>query len=427
MTKTETPRSKLLDPETARTIIDPSAYGSSGAIIDVHRRLRRENPIARAEIEGYDPFWVLTKHADIREVSQKAEIFPSGVRAVFLVDRAGQQRIRDFSGRDGNLSHSILTMDGPEHMQHRKITQSWFMPRNLKQLEPRLRLLAREHIDRMLAGDGTCDFPADVAVHYPLQVILEIMGIPQSEEPYILQLTRELMGSQDPDYARTAKDRMADNMAGVFTDFHDYFRSVIEDRRASPRDDVATVIANGEVDGEPIALDIAVAYLTTLATAGHDTTSSTLSGAIEGLCAYPDQFAKIKANPDLLSGLVEEALRWTTPIRHFMRTAVAEYTVRDHTFVPGDRLMLNYLSANRDEDVFDDPYSFNIERHPNPHLSFGYGLHGCLGRHLAKLELEIFLGELLPRISSVEQFGSGRELATILMGGLKSLNVRFAA
>jgi cytochrome P450 len=419
---------EVLNPDMARAIIDPAAYGNSGRIFDVHKWLRANNPVARAEIGGYDPFWVLTKHGDIRDVSARSDLFPSGLTTIFLTDKASRQQIRESTGGDPNLSRSILTMDEPEHGKFRRLTQAWFMPRNLKTLENRVRRLARQQVDEMLASDQVGDFAADVAVHFPLRVILEIMGIAQSEEPYVLKLTRELLGAQDPEYSRMGQHvdatKMAADMAKVFADFTRYFTDILEDRRREPRDDVASLIAQGMIDGEPLTATDAVGYYTTLATAGHDTTSSTLAGAIAGLCEFPEELHKAKADSRLIPGLVEEALRWTTPIRHFMRTAAADVEIRGRKIRSGETLMLNYLSGNRDEEIFHDPYLFKIDRRPNPHLALGYGAHMCLGQHLAKMELRIFFEELLPRVSAMTLAGPPHQVDTILIGGLKSLPIR---
>jgi cytochrome P450 len=246
----------------------------------------------------------------------------------------------------------------------------------------------------------------------------------------MLRLTQELFGNQDPDMTRGEAGMLdtelgAQQLFEVFVDFSNYFRQVTEDRRARPRDDVSTVIANGLVDGEPIGDFEAMSYYTIIAAAGHDTTSSSTAGAMWGLCEHPEAFAKVKADPALIPGLVEEGVRWTTPVKHFMRSATADTEVNGRHIAKGDWLMLCYLSGNRDEEVFHTPYRFRVDRDPNRHLGFGYGPHLCLGQHMAKMEMRILFEELIPRLGAVELAGEARMTASNFVSGPKSLPIRF--
>jgi len=417
-----------LSQETSRLLIDPATYGNTGSIVALHRDLRASNPVALAKIDGYSPFWVLTKHADVVYVGARDKLFPSGQRTIFLTDAASEAQIRASTGGDPNMSRSVLTLDEPEHGKYRRVAQAWFMPKNLKTLEARIRELARSYIARMGEGDWEGDFASEIAIRYPLNVILEIMGIAQSEEPYVLKLTQELFGASDPTLSRMGKEvdakQMAAEMAKVFVDFKRYFADLAAERRRNPGDDVASLIVRSTIDGQPMPLADAVDYYQTLATAGHDTTASTLAGAVLALCQNPDELCRVKKNPALIPDLVEESLRWSTPIRHFMRTAVQDVDIRGRKIRAGDGLMLNYLSANRDEEVFEDPFAFRIDRRPNPHVAFGFGAHVCLGLHLAKMELRVFLEEFLARVTSMTLAGKPHQVATILIGGVKSLPIR---
>ena len=328
-----------------------------------------------------------------------------------------------------HLVRALVQMDDPDHSKYRQLTQSWFMPAQLKRLEPKIRALARQAVDDM-ARHTECDFAKDVAALYPLRVIMLILGLPPEDEPRMLRLTQELFGNQDEDMTRGLAG-MNDPTLGVqqlfevFADFSTYFGAVTADRRANPRDDVSTVIANSRIDGQEIGDFEAMSYYTIIATAGHDTTSSTASGAIAGLCANPGEFTKLQANPALIPGLVEEAIRWVTPVRHFMRTATEDTELHGRQITRGDWLMLCYLSGNRDEDVFDEPETFRVDRDPNRHLGFGYGPHLCLGQHMAKMEMRILFEELIPRLEYIELAGEQKNTASNFVSGPKTLPVRY--
>ena len=306
------------------------------------------------------------------------------------------------------------------------------MPANLKKREDAIRTIARRYVDRMADLGGECDFVNDVALYFPLQVVMEILGVPEADEPRMLKLTQELFGAQDPELNRTkqemggadANEALA-NIQAVLMDFFMYFNAITLDRRANPKDDVATVIANSKIDGEEIGGFEAMSYYVIVATAGHDTTSSSTGGGMWALCAFPEQFAKVKADPSLIGGLVDESIRWTTPVKHFMRSATADTELAGRKIAKGDWLMLCYPSGNRDEEVFENPYAFDVTRSPNKHLAFGYGAHLCLGQHLAKMEMKILWEELLPRLQSVAFAGDPKLTKANFVGGPKTLPIRY--
>jgi len=218
---------------------------------------------------------------------------------------------------------------------------------------------------------------------------------------------------------------MSAMMEAVVADFSAYFGAITRDRRRHPRDDLATVFANARIDGEYIPELAATSYYIIVATAGHDTTSSSAAGAIWALAENPGEFAKMKADPTLIPGLIEEAIRWTTPVKHFMRTATEDTELGGRSIAKGDWLMLCYASGNRDEAVFEEPYQFRVDRTPNRHVSFGYGAHLCLGQHLARLELRILFEELLPRLKSLSLDGEVKLTQATFVNGPKRLPIRF--
>jgi cytochrome P450 len=328
-----------------------------------------------------------------------------------------------------HLVRSLVQMDAPDHPKYRALTQAWFMPQNIRKLEDRIREIARASVDRMAATGGQCDFVREVALHYPLHVVMEILGVPEADEPRMLKLTQELFGAGDPELSREADQETAaldlGALQAVVADFYAYFGKISADRRANPAGDLATVIATSQIDGQPISEFEALSYYVIVATAGHDTTSSTTAGALWALAERPHQLAWVKEDLSRVPSLIEEAIRWTTPVKTFMRSATEDTEIGGRAIAKGDWLMLCYASGNRDETVFDDANDFRAERSPNKQLAFGYGAHLCLGQHLARMEMRILYEELLPRLKSVELAGEGRMSLSTFVNGPKSLPIRF--
>jgi hypothetical protein len=413
--------------DIAQAIVDPHTY-ADGRIHKAYQWLRANNPLGVARVEGVDPFWVVTKHADILEVSRQNALFHNGDRATTLTSQAVDAKVRQRTGGSPHLVRSLVQMDAPDHPKYRALTQSWFMPPNIRGLEDRIRTIARASVDRMAATGGTCDFVSEVALHYPLHVVMEILGVPESDEPRMLMLTQELFGAADPDLARDESKAPADDLGAVqqvIMDFYQYFAAISADRRANPRGDLASVIANSTIDGNPISELEAMSYYVIVATAGHDTTSSTTAGAMWALCDNPDQLKALQADPSKIPAMIEEAIRWTTPVKTFMRTATADTELRGRQIKQGDWLMLCYASGNRDEEVFDDAQAFHADRSPNKQLAFGYGAHLCLGQHLAKMEMRILFEELLPRLKSVKLAGTPKQSMAVFVNGPKSVPIQF--
>ncbi|ALL12828.1 cytochrome P450 [Caulobacter henricii] len=416
--------------EIANTIIDPKAYADGDRIDQAFARLRRESPLEVAQPDGFDPFWVVTRHADILEVERQNELFHNGDRSTIVTTIEADKKVREMMGGSPHLVRSLVQMDNPDHFAYRRVTQGSLLPQNLRTLEARIREIARGFVDRMAQQGDRCDFARDVAFLYPLHVIMEVLGVPEADEPRMLKLTQELFGNADPDLNRDGKvvtDISAgiDSLQSVVMDFMMYFNAMTEDRRANPREDLASIIANGKIDGQPMGHLEAMSYYIIAATAGHDTTSSTTAGALWALAENPDQFARVKADPSLIPGLVEESIRWVTPVKHFMRTATADAELAGRKIAKGDWLMLSYPSGNRDEAVFEDPFSFRIDRTPNKHVAFGYGAHVCLGQHLARMEMRVLWEELFARLDSVELDGTPTRMTANFVCGPKSVPIRF--
>ncbi len=411
----------------AATLVDPVAYADD-SIHDSYRWLRANNPLGIARPDKFDPFWVVTKHAHIQAISRQNELFHNADRPTTLTNQALEERVRKITGGP-NLVRSLVQMDAPDHPKYRALTQGWFMPANLGKFEGRVREIARATVQRMLDRGGVCDFVDDVALGYPLHVIMEILGVPEADEPRMLKLTQELFGPQDPDTARVRDALSAEQVSvmlqAIIADFSAYFRKITEDRRQNPRDDLATVIANAKIGGDYMPEHDQTSYYMIVATAGHDTTSSSTAGAIWALAKDPAEFAKVKANPELIPGLVDESIRWMTPVKHFMRSATADTELGGRKIAKGDWLMLCYASGNRDEEVFEEPDRFRSDRKPNRHVAFGYGAHLCLGQYLAKLEMRILFEELLPRLKSLSLDGDVKMTQAYFVNGPKKLPIRF--
>jgi hypothetical protein len=420
----------MIPQELADAIVDPKAYTDQARIDGAFLWIRENAPFEQAQPQGFDPFWVVSKHADILEVEKQNDLFHNGDRPTTLMPIEMEKKVRATMGGSPHLVRALVQMDNPDHMNYRRLTQGWFLPQNLRSREPRIREIAKSFVDKMASLGERCDFARDISFLYPLHVIMEVMGVPESDEPRMLKLTQELFGSADPDLNRNARavtdlDEGLKAIQEVVGDFVAYFNAVTEDRRANPRDDLASVIANGKIDGAPLGFFEAMSYYIIAATAGHDTTSNTTAGGMWALADNPDQFAKLKADPALIPGFLEESIRWVTPVKHFMRSATADAEVRGRKIAKGDWLMLSYPSGNRDADAFDRPFDFEITRSPNKHVAFGYGAHVCLGQHLGRLEMRALWEELLPRLESVELDGEPRLMQSNFVCGPKSVPIRY--
>lgn len=416
-----------LPADIARRLVEAPTYASDG-LHDTYRWLRTNNPLGVAEAEGFDPFWVVTKHADILEISRNNALYPSAVRSTTLTSQSGEARARAITGTP-HLVRSLVQMDEPDHMKYRLLTQAWFMPANVRKREADIRVLAKQAADGFAALPGKCDFVKDVALHYPLRVVMNILGVPEEDFGRMLRLTQELFGASDPDTERfkaaLSDEQFAQLLIGVVQDFTDYFEQITTDRRANPRDDLATLLAQAEIDGAPLPPFERTGYFTIIATAGHDTTSSSTAAAMWALATQPGLLDRVRADLALVPALIEEAIRWATPVKTFMRSAAQDTELCGRRIKRNDWLMLCYASGNRDEEVFQNADAFDIDRAPNRQLAFGNGAHVCLGQHLARLEMRILFEELLPQIRNVRLDGEPRYNESFFVSGLKSLPIAF--
>lgn len=437
MTTTSELSTRPIPDDIARTVVLPEGHRDDGPLFEAYRWLRENNPLGQAKVEGYDPLWLVTKHADIMEIERQPHVFTSGggeqpgSHNPVLQNQAGDEFTKSMTGGSLRILETLTYLDPPEHTEIKDIANDWFRPTNLKKWEDRIRTLAREAIAKYLrSGTNDLDFVQDFALYYPLHVIMTLFGVPEEDEPRMMTLTQEFFGTADPDAQRDDVEPMtpeaaAQQWSATINDFYAYFDKLVEDRRAHPRDDLATIVAQAkDSNGEYYRKTFAYGWFVAIATAGHDTTSSTMAGAIEVLAQFPEELRRVQQNPERIPDLVNECLRWVSPVKQFTRQATQDYVLSGQQIRQGDRFMLLYQSANRDADVFDEPDEFRPDRRPNKQIAFGYGPHMCIGQHLAKLELRVMFEELLPLIESVQVTGERKCVMTNFVGGLRKLPVR---
>ncbi|MEM7412058.1 MAG: cytochrome P450 [Myxococcota bacterium] len=403
---------------TGLELIAPARYARDGYPHALWTELRKNAPLHYFEPEGYRGFWAVTRHADICAISKDPGRFSSEPRLTVMLQALEE------TDSIGSQMRTLVNMDPPDHRVYRNLATPWFKPRNLKALEERMVESARELVDRM-SGDGSAresDFVTEVAALHPLRLIAHLFGLDEADEPFVLRATNEMFGAQDPEFQATG-DAEAD-AAKLRQDFFAFFQKIANERRANPSDDLASVLAQSEVEGAPIPQLELLSYYLIVLTAGHETTRNALSGGLLALIEHPDELAKLQADIGLANRAADEIVRWTSPVNHFVRTATEDTEVAGQKIRAGESLALFYASANRDESVFEAPFSFRVDRHPNPHLGFGIGEHFCLGATLARMEIRVLLEELVPRLRRIELAGEPAKLASSFVGGLKHLPVR---
>lgn len=409
---------RISDP-AARVLADPQAYTDEARLHRKLAHLRRNAPVSWVEVEGFKPFWAITKHADIMDIERQNDLFTNFPRPLLAIAEADDALLRDLEAGTG--LRTLIHMDDPHHRDVRKIGADWFRPKVLRALKARCDELAKTWVDRMVEMGPELDFMTEIAVNYPLYIILTMLGLPDSDFPRMLKLTQEMFGGNDAELQRGGD---VQDVLAVLLDFFNYFSALTASRRENPTEDLASAIANAKINGEPLSDMDTLSYYVITASAGHDTTSAGIAGGLRALLEHPDQLARLKGDMSLMGTAVEEMIRWVTPVKEFMRTAQQDTEVRGVPIRNGEAVLLSYVSANRDEDVFTDADTFDVGRDPNKHLSFGYGVHFCLGASLARMEMNSFFSELIPRITSIELAGQPELTATTFVGGLKHLPIR---
>lgn len=400
---------------------DPAGFADMATWHERAAAVRATAPVLEVDDGVHERFWALTRHRDVLAVSRDSATWRNTHRSI-LVPRQNEQRIAD-AGMPP--PRSLVHLDGVDHRDHRMVTNDWFKPAAVKRRQPRIDALADLFLDRMRELGGECDFARDIAQPFTLRVIMDIYGVPEEDEPLMLELTQGVFGSNDPEFSGPVASGQERFIASLMR-FIEYFDGLTEDRRRSPADDLATVIATGQPGGCPIGDGERLWYFIIVATAGHDTTSFALAGGLQALLDDPSQLDLLRRQPELVVGAAEECLRWTSPVRHFLRYAAEDTTVGDVDVPAGGRVLLSYPSANRDEEVFADAGSFRIDRpDADRNLAFGLGTHFCLGAQFARQELRSMLTRLARDVTDVELAGPAETSESTFVSGVKHLPIRY--
>jgi cytochrome P450 len=407
--------------DAAKVLADPTAYADDARLHAALTHLRANGPVARVDNWPYRPFWAITKHADIMAIERDNNLWVNEPRPLLATAEADDMAKAQLDAGMG--LRTLIHMDDPQHRVVRAIGADWFRPKAMRDLKVRIDELAKIHVDKMKDAGNECDFVQEIAVHFPLYVILSLLGLPESDFSRMLKLTQELFGGDEAEYKRGTTP---DEQLQVLLDFFGYFANLTASRRAQPTEDLASAIANAKIDGEPLSDVETASYYVIIATAGHDTTSATIAGGLRALIENPGELQRLREHPELMGTAVEEMIRWVTPVKEFMRTATADTSVCGVPIAAGESVYLAYVSGNRDEEVFDEPFRFDVGRDPNKHVAFGYGVHFCLGAALARMEINSFFSELIPRLESIELAGEPELVATTFVGGLKHLPIRYS-
>ena len=392
--------------------ISPEKYEAEGYPHAEWTELRSRAPVYWHEREGYDPFWAITKHADIIEIGKNPRDFIIQPRlAVFPLEVENE-----------SPTHHLLTMDPPEHGRFRRLASKWFTPRMTQKWAPEVESITQTTLDG-LSGSRSLDFVSDVSAPITIAVIAEMLGVPREDWRLLFRWTNETIAPQDPEFAqgRTPEEVSEQSRNELFR----YFHELSEERRARPSDDIISVIVQGQVEGRGLEALELLSYYLLLVVAGNETTRNAMTGGLLALMENPAEWEKLSADPGLVDRAVEEIVRWTTPVIQFTRTATRDYALRGETIREGQSVCLFYASGNRDEEVFDDPQQFCVDRSPNDHIGFGRGEHVCLGAHLARLELRCMFAQLARRLRGCELTGSVERVRSSFVGGIKRAPIRW--
>jgi len=381
---------------------------------EMFRRLRGEAPVSWHDHPLGQGFWNVVTHPDLVAVNREIETYSSEAGGISLLSPD------EMPGDVGMDTRGVmmLTMDPPKHTRYRLLVNKGFTPRMIGLLEQYLRHRSTLIVDNIIQR-GTCDFVVDLASELPLQAIAEIMGVPQEDRRLLFEWSNKMIGIDDPEYA-------SDDSTEASTQLYLYVNELAKQRRSDPRDDIVTKLINAEVAGDSLSELEFDMFMLLLTVAGNETTRNTTAWGMWALMQHPEQYAALCANPDMLNPAIEEILRWASPVYHFRRTALADTEIHGQPVAKGDKVVMWHISANRDEQVFDDPYTFDITRDPNEHVAFGGGgPHFCLGANLARMELRLIFSEILSRIPDMKIAGEPQILRSNFIGGVKHLPVTY--
>ncbi len=397
-------------------LVDPARYARDGYPHALWARLRAEAPVAYMAPPGYRPFWAVTKHADIVQISTQPLRF-SSAHGIILA-RAAAPPVPP--------SEMVVMLDPPRHGPMRRVVMQRFTRRAVQAKRADIERIAVGILDAAApAGTaGEVDFVRSIAAPFPLAVIAWSLGMPREDWELLHRCTNEVIGRDDPEYRRPG-EQPGQTFMRARGELHAYFQRLIELRRSDPQDDLVSELIRGELDGTPLSDEQLLAYCGLLVEAGNETTRNAISGGLLAFGEHPDEWEKLRARPELLPDAVEEILRWVSPICYFTRTATEDCAVHGAKIRAGEQVAPYYASANRDEEVFADPFAFRVDRQPNPHLAFGFGEHFCMGAQLARVELEVMVRLLLARLAWFELSGPVERLSSAVNGSIKRLLLRY--
>jgi cholest-4-en-3-one 26-monooxygenase len=391
-------------------LLDPDVF-REGRHHEMFKVLRQQDPVHLHEDPDDQDFWCITRHADLITVNRDYEVFSSAEQGI---------SIPDIPPEGSMVREMMLYMDPPRHTRYRLLVNKGFTPRMIGLLETGLRTKAAMIVDNVIER-GECDFVTDLAAELPLQAIAELMGVPQEDRHKLFDWSNRMIGIDDPEYEG---DR--DSGTEAAAELYMYANSLAAEKRENPLDDIVSRLLGSEIDGDKLSETEFDMFFMLLAVAGNETTRNATAHGMKALMDNPDQFEKLRNNPELLDSAIEEIVRWATPVLHFRRTAMSDYELAGKQIKQGDKVVMWHISANRDETVFDDPFRFDIERNPNEHIGFGGGgPHFCLGANLARMELRIIFEELVTRLPDMEPAGECEYLRSNFIGGIKHLPVRY--
>jgi cholest-4-en-3-one 26-monooxygenase len=379
--------------------------------------LRRHAPVHWHEVPGDTGFWAVTRYQDVKAISRDAHTWSTEMGTAFI-----RTQTPEFIAL---ASLTLLNMDPPKQTRYRKLVSAGFTPRMIAQLKGKIQRRAEKIADAVLDKGGEVEFVGDVAQYLPLQMICDLVGVPEQDHARIFDWSNRMVGFQDPDFRTTPEDgEIASAEAFAYCD------ELVEERRAHPRDDILTALVQAEVDGDRLTRDEIGMFFVILFVAGNETTRNLIAHAMNALIAHPDSYRELAAGIDdeeLWRTATEEFLRWGSSIHNFRRTATRDTELHGQPIAAGEKVVTFYASANHDEDVFTDPHVLDIRRSPNDHVTFGGGgPHFCLGAGLARMQIRCMIRELLRRFPAAEHAGPVRRMRSDFINGIKHMSVRFS-
>ena len=416
--------------ELSNQLVDSEVYADPARLNAIFAHLRKEAPFAKAHPDGFEPFWVATRHADVLDIEKRADVFHNGDKSTFMTPTLAVELTKHITGGDPNLIRSLVSVDGEEHRALREVTFKALTPQSLREVSAELQEIAEQFVDKMVAMAPRCDFARDISYYYPLRVVMRLLGVPEEDEPLMLRLTQEMFGGNDPDLNRSKKpittaEEALDALKENLREWEEYFDARTKEYRAQPTSALHSIMANATIDGEYLTHRQLMGYYIISSGAGHDTTSNTTSAAMWALAERPELLQRLKDNPDDIAKFVEESVRWASAVKTFMRTATEDTEVAGQQVRKGDWILLSYHSASRDESVYPDPDEFDIDRPRGKQIAFGSGPHVCLGQHLARLEMRLFWEQLIPRLKSIRLDGQPELYKSTFVIGPKTVPVAF--